>query len=77
MVSTITQSMLQAIIHQWKLQNQHLYPTNNLQEDCTQLQAIVNQILHDAQQDPNLQDMVVAVNHYHGQTHPQTLTVDQ
>jgi len=33
-----------------------------LQEDSTQLQAIVNQIMHNAQQDPHLQDMVVAVS---------------
>jgi len=51
----------QAILRQWKLRNQHLYPTDTLQEDRTHLQAIVNQIIHDAQQDPNLQDMVATV----------------
>jgi len=33
-----------------------------LQEDRTQLRATVNQILHDVQQDPTLQDMVATVN---------------
>jgi len=51
----------QAVLKQWKLRNQHLYPTSTLQEDRTQLQAIVNQIIHDAQQDPHLQDMVATV----------------
>jgi len=51
----------QAILWQWKLRNQHLYPASTQQEDRTQLQAIVNQIIHDAQQDPNLQDMVATV----------------
>ncbi len=51
----------QAILWQWKLCNEHLYPTTTLQEDWTQLQAIVNQIIHDAQQDPNLHDMVATV----------------
>jgi len=50
-----------AVLRQWQLRNQHLYPTNTLQEDRTHLQAIVNQILHDAQQDPNLNDLVATV----------------
>jgi len=38
-----------------------LFHQVRLQEDRTQLQAIVNQIIHDAQQDPNLHNMVATV----------------
>ena len=51
----------QTVLKQWKLRNQHLHPTTTLQEDRTQLQAIVNQIIHDANQDPNLQALVANV----------------
>jgi len=42
----------QSIIHIWKLHNQHLYPANHLQEDQTQLQATIQQNVHNAQHDP-------------------------
>jgi len=45
----------QTVLKQWNIRNQHLYPTNTLQEDQTQLQAIVNQLIHKAHQDPHLQ----------------------
>jgi len=51
----------QTVLKQWKLRNQHLYPATTLQEDRSQIQAIVNQILHDANQDPNLQALVANV----------------
>jgi len=38
----------QAVLRIWNIQNQHLHPTNHLQDDCTQLQAAVNQIIHEA-----------------------------
>jgi len=44
----------QVILHTWKLRNQHLHPMNHLQEDSTQLQAAVYQIIHNASQDPIL-----------------------
>jgi len=46
---------------QWNIRNQHLHPNNTLQEDRTQLQAIVNQIIHDAHQDTYLQVLVANV----------------
>jgi len=39
-----------------------LYPANNLQEDCTQFQAVAHQIIHNAKQDPILQDMVAHID---------------
>jgi len=52
----------QTIIHNWELQNQHLYPHNHLQEDYTQLQAALHQIIHNAGQNPNLHGLVADVD---------------
>jgi len=51
----------QTVLRQWTIRNQHLHPNNILQEDRTQLQAIVNQLIYDAQQDPHLQALTANV----------------
>jgi len=52
----------QAVLKIWKLCNQHLHPSNISQSDCTQLQATVEQIFHNIQQDPNLCDLLTYIN---------------
>jgi len=51
-----------AVIEQWTIRNTHLHPTNSTQDDRTQLENIVYQIIQEAQADPALQDMVATVN---------------
>jgi len=48
----------QATLQIWKLRNEHLHPGNRDQEDCSQLQAAVNQIFAEASQDLQLQAMI-------------------
>jgi len=50
----------QAVAAQWTVRNTHLHPPNSTQDDRTQLAQIVYQIVHEAQADPNLQDMIMA-----------------
>jgi len=50
----------QAVAAQWTLRNTHLHPPNSTQDDRTQLAQIVYQIVHEAQADPNLQDMITS-----------------
>jgi len=52
----------QAVLKIWKLCNQHLHPSNISQSDCTQLQATVEQIFHNIQQDPNLCNLLTYTN---------------
>jgi len=42
----------------WTIWNKHLHPTDPQQADQTQLQATVQQIFHNIQNDPNLQDIL-------------------
>jgi len=49
-----------AVVEQWTLQNTHLHPSNPTQEDRTQLELIVYQIVQEEQADPKLQDMVTS-----------------
>jgi len=51
-----------AVIAQWTIRNTHLHPPNSTQDDRTQLENIVYQIIQEAQADPALQDMVVTVD---------------
>jgi len=51
-----------AIIEQWQLHNQHLHPANAQAEDQTLLAHQVYQIIQEAQEDPNLQDIVQSVD---------------
>jgi len=53
-VTMIWQSVLQV----WAVCNAHLHPGNHEQEDQSQLQATVNQIIFEASQDPLLQALV-------------------
>jgi len=48
----------QSILQVWAVCNAHLHPENHKQEDCSQLQATVNQIIFKASQDPLLQALV-------------------
>ena len=48
----------QAVLDIWAICNKHLHPTDPQQADRTQLQAMVQQIFHDVQNDPNLQDFL-------------------
>ncbi len=50
----------QVVVAQWTLQNKHLHPPNSIQEDHTQLEQIIYQIVQEAQADPILQDIVMA-----------------
>jgi len=47
-----------AVLQVWKLQNSHLHPSSHKQEDCSYLQAAVNQFCYEAQQDPYLHRLV-------------------
>jgi len=51
-----------AVIAQWQVRNTHLHPSNSIQEDHTQLEHIVYQIIQEAQADPALQDMVATLD---------------
>jgi len=51
-----------AVIEQWTVRNTHLHPSNSTQEDRTQLEHIVYQIIQEAQADPELQDMVTTLD---------------
>jgi len=52
-------TMIWQLVHQvWALWNNHLHPGNHEQEDCSQLQAGVNQIFFEASQDPLLHALV-------------------
>jgi len=57
-VTLIWQSVLQV----WAVRNAHLHPGNRDQEDHSQLQATVNQILFEAHQDPLLQALVASID---------------
>jgi len=48
----------QAVLKIWKLHNDHLHPGNPEEKECSQLQAAVNQIFFETQQDPLLQTMI-------------------
>jgi len=48
----------QAVLKMWKSQNNHLHPGSPEQEDCSYLQAAVNQIFFKAQRDLTLQALV-------------------
>jgi len=48
----------QQVATQWKVRNLHLHPATAQEADCSQLQATVLQILHEAQQHPHLADMI-------------------
>jgi len=48
-----------AVLAIWTIWNKHLHPTDSQQADRTQLQATVQQIFHDVQNDPNLQDILM------------------
>ena len=52
----------QAVIAQWKVRNQHQHPPNRTEEDCTQLECRVYQIIQEAQADPNMQELITSVN---------------
>jgi len=52
----------QAVIAQWKVSNQHQHPPNRTEEDCTQLECRVYQIIQEAQADPNMQELITSVN---------------
>jgi len=62
--------MWQAMLKAWKLQNDHLHLGNPDQEDCSQLQAAVNQIFFEAQQDPQLQAMIKNLDPNQIMSHP-------
>jgi len=47
-----------AVLDIWAIRNKHLHPSDPQQADQTQLQATVQQIFHDVQKDPNLQDIL-------------------
>jgi len=47
-----------AVLDIWAIWNKHLHPTDPQQVNQTQLQAMVQQIFHDIQNDPNLQDIL-------------------
>jgi len=48
----------QAVLAQWKVCNQHWHPPNSKEEDHTQLEWVVYQIIQEVQADPNPQDLV-------------------
>jgi len=48
----------QLTLQVWAVWNTHLHPRNCEQEDCSQLQAAVNQIIFEASQDPLLHALV-------------------
>ena len=48
------------VVEQWTLCNSHLHPSSTTMDDCTQLAYIVHQIIQEAQNDPELQDLVSA-----------------
>jgi len=50
--------MWKAVLDIWAIWNKHLHPTDPQQADQTQLQATVQQIFHDIQNDPNLLDIL-------------------
>jgi len=58
----VTTLIWQAVLKVWKMHNDHLHPSNQEHEDCSQLQAAVHQIFFVAQQDPQLQAMVENLN---------------
>jgi len=49
----------QAVLKIWQIWNTHLHPGNPEQEECSYLQAAVNQIFYDIQWDPQLNALVV------------------
>jgi len=46
------------ILSLWSIQNQHLHPPMAANTDCSRLHNIIQQIIHDAQQDPHLEALV-------------------
>jgi len=48
--------MWQAALATWTIHNKHLHPSNVEETDQTQLQATVQKIFHDVEQDPHLQE---------------------
>ncbi len=51
------------VVEQWTLRNSHLHPSSTTMDDRTQLAYIVHQIIQEAQNDPELQDLVSAFDH--------------
>jgi len=49
-----------AVVEQWQLRNSHLHPPNTTQDDRTQLEYMVHQIVQEAQADLELQELVSA-----------------
>jgi len=57
-ITKIAVLIWQSVLKVWGLWNTHLHPGNPEQEDCSQLQAAVNQTFFEAHQDPLLQALV-------------------
>jgi len=54
----VTTLIWQAVLKIWQIWNTHLHPGNPEQEECSQLQAAVNWVFYEVQQDPQLHALV-------------------